>query len=168
MKSKIGISALICLFVLSGVSYAAEKSAFVEIGKVFNEYEKTKELDGVLKAEGEAKSAERTKKIEQIQRLKDEMTLLADGGEEKRNKQASVDMKMRELKLFDEQARLSLQEKRDANLKEIFDDIETTIADYGKQKKYDFIFNDGALVYQNETLNVTDVVLKELNKGYQK
>jgi len=140
---------------------ANEKIAFVDVAKVFDGYEKTKERDKVLADEGEKKQQEREGKVQEIRRLKDELALLAD--QNKEEKQLAIDEKVKGLQEFDNIAGKELRDKRDAAVREILKDIDDTIKDFGTKKGYDFVFNERALVYRNEKFDVTNEVLTELN-----
>ena len=147
---------------------ASEKENFavVDIGKVFDEYEKTKKYDEQFQVEGKKKQDERDVIVHDLRRLRDEQALLDKDA--RTQKQGAIDAKLKELEKFDEEARKGLGDKRNAAVKEIFQDIENTIDQYGTRKGYDLVFNDRALLYHNKKFEVTGDVLSELNKNYQK
>jgi len=155
------------LFVYTGVCLAGEKG-YVELRTLFDKYEKTKDADKKLSDSATQKQEERDALVGDIRRMKDEMVVLADKGEEKVKKQAEIDQKIKELQMFDEKTREELRKVRDANIQEIFSDINTLVDDYGKNKKYDFIYSDRALVYKDEKFNITNVILEKLNTKYKK
>ncbi len=156
---------VICfLYICTGMSYAAEKKAYVEFGKVFDSYEKTKVADEELRQIANKKQEERDALVEAIRRIKDEMVVLADDGEGKAKAQADIDQKIKELQEFDNKIRTELREIRDKNVEGIFNDINEVVSTYGKKHKYDLIFSDRALLYKNEKLNITEDILAELNK----
>ena len=151
----------------SGLCFAAGKGfATVDIGKIFDEYEKTKKYDGQFQTEGKAKQEERDAIVHEIRRLRDEQALLAEDA--RREKQDAIDNKMKELEQFDEGVRKTLGEKRNTAVREVFQDIENVMTQYGERKGYDFIFNDRALLYRNKSFDVTEDILKELNERYKK
>jgi Skp family chaperone for outer membrane proteins len=157
-----------CLYVGETRAFAAEKTGYVVLATLFDQYEKTQDADEKLSETAAQKQTERDKMVENIRRMKDELVVLSDEGEEKLKKQAEIDEKIKELQAFDEETRKELREIRDANVKEIFDDLKASIEEYGEKNKYDLIFTDRALVYQNEKLDITDAVLKDVNKKYKK
>lgn len=167
LEKRIGIFGLIALtaFFLSSFGfsvYAAEgKTAFVDVAKVFDGYEKTKDQDKVLAESGEKKQQERESKVQEIRRLKDELALLSDKNKEE--KQLAIDEKVKTLQEFDAAAGKELREKRDGAVKEILKDIDDVIKDYGTKKGYDFIFNERAMVFRSDKFDVTNEVLTELN-----
>lgn len=160
------------LFVLmSGfnrLSWAAakEKFATVDIGKIFDEYEKTKKYDNEFQTEGKLKQEERDAIIHEVRRLRDEQALLAEDA--RRDKQAAIDAKMKELEDFDNEVRKTLGEKRNQAVREVFQDIENLMTQYGERNGYDIIFNDRALLYKDKRFDVTADILKQLNDRYKK
>src|SRR3989338_6837711 len=158
------IGLIVILFVgfsvLSG-AVGKEKFATVDIGKVFDEYEKTKKYDQEFQTEGRLKQEERDAIVHEIRRLRDELSLLSEDA--RRDKQGSLDSKMKELEGFDEGVRKTLGEKRNQAVREVFQDIENVMTQYGERKGLDIIFNDRALLYKHKKFDVTPDVLQELN-----
>jgi Skp family chaperone for outer membrane proteins len=151
----------------SRASFAAqEKFATVDIGKVFDEYEKTKKFDQQFQNEGKSKQEERDAIVHEVRRIRDEMALLSE--EAKREKQGTVESKLKELDAFDGDTRKILGEKRNEAVRDVFQDIENVMTQYGERKGYDIIFNDRALLYKNKQYDVTADVLRELNDSYRK
>lgn len=161
---------LTVLFIFSstGLSWAAvkEKFATVDIGKVFDDYEKTKKYDQEFQTEGKLKQEERDAIVHEVRRLRDEQALLAEDA--RREKQNAIDAKMKELENFDNEVRKTLGEKRNKAVREVFQEIENVMTQYGERKGFDFIFNDRALLYKDKRFDVTPEILKELNDRYKK
>lgn len=144
----------------------AEKIGYVDVAKVFDKYEKTKKFDKELAEIGKQKQQGRDTLVLEVRRLKDEMALLSDQGKEE--KQKLVDQKMRELQDYDRDAQRDLLERREGVMREIFKDIDEVIRDFGKQKGFDFIFNERLMLFRSEKYDVTESVLGELNARYKK
>lgn len=151
---------------LSATEVRAEKIGYVDVAKVFDKFEKTKKFDKELAEVGKQKQSGRDTLVLEVRRLKDEMALLSDQGKEE--KQKLVDQKMRELQDYDREAQRDLLERRETVMREIFKDIDEVIREFGKQKGYDFIFNERLMLFRNEKYDVTDQVLGELNARYKK
>ena len=145
---------------------AAEKAAYVDVAKVFDDYQKTKDNDKVLQEEGKKKEQERDAIVREIRQMKDELALLAEDAKAK--KQEAMEGKMRQLADFDNAAKQTLGEKRNTIVRGIFKDIDDTVQRYGERKGLDMIFNERALVYHHPRLDVTKDILDELNKSYSK
>ena len=143
-----------------------EKFVYVDIAKVFDEYQKTKDNDKVLQEAGKKKEAEREDLVNNIRQMKDELALLSDDAKAK--KEEMLEGKVRQLQDFDRTAKRELGEKRNKVVKEIFKDIDTAVQRYGERKGLDLIFNERALLFHNAKYDVTQEVLGELNKEYSK
>lgn len=141
-----------------------EKQAFVDVAKVFDAYNKTKDNDKVLQQAGKKKEEERDAIVHDIRQAKDEMALLSDDAKAK--KQESLANKMKELEVFDAQTRQSLGEQRNKVVREIFKDIDNAIQKYGQAKGLDVIYNERALLYHSSKMDVTQAIIDSLNKDY--
>ena len=163
------VSVFTLSFALGVPLWAAESAggtnyAYVDVAKVFDDYQKTKENDRVLQDAGKKKEEERDAIVHEIRQLKDELALLADDAKTK--KQDMMEAKVRDLQAFDQKAKEELGTQRNKVVKEIFKDIDDTIKRYGERKGLDFVFNERALVFHNPKKDVTTDIVSELNKGY--
>ena len=145
---------------------AADKIGYVDLAKVFDEYQKTKQFDKSLEAKGASKQTDRDKMVADIKKLRDEAELLS--AKAKDDKQAAIDEKIKVLQEYDRTTRDSLRRERDEMVKDILKEIETVIQDFGKSQGYGYIFNDRVLVYKSESGDLTNQVIKALNDSYAK
>jgi len=151
-----------CLSILAGVSFAAEKFAYVDLSRTFSEYIKTKEYDKALSDKENVYSAEREKKVNEIKQFQDKMNLLSD--KEKEAKKADLDSKVKTFQDYDRQKQTDLRKEQDEKMKEILKDIEDAVKQYSEKEGYTLVFNDRVLVYQNKSLDITDKIVNILNK----
>ena len=154
-------------FVLTGAhgAFAAEaKFGYVDLAKVFDEYQRTKEFDKALEAKGAGKQSERDKIVSEVKKLRDEAELM--GAKAKEDKQVVIDEKIKTLQEFDRVTRDALRRERDTMVRDILKEIEKVIQDFGKAQGYTFIFNDRVLVFKSEGNDLTAPVLKTLNDSY--
>ncbi len=153
--------------VIGGNSYAADqKIGYVDLARVFDDYQKTKDFDKTLEGKGGLKQTERDKMVADIKKMRDEAELLS--AKAKDDKQASIDEKIKSLQDFDRSTRDALRKERDTMVQEILKEIETTVQVFGKSQEYSFIFNDRVLVYKGEGSDLTEQVIKTLNDSYKK
>ena len=166
--------AFIALIVLVGTFFsnsaalyaAGDKIGYVDLARIFDEYQKTKEFDKSLEAKGAQKQADRDKMVAEVKKLRDEAELLS--AKAKDDRQALIDDKIKNLQEFDRVTRDSLRKERDNMVRDILKEIETVLQDYGKNQGYSFIFNDRVLVYKSEQADLTTPVIKVLNDSYTK
>lgn len=168
------VSVGISIFLFAGLlafagpsAYAeVEKIGYVDLAKVFDDYQKTKDFDKTLESKGAGKQAERDKLVAEVKKLRDEAELLT--GKAKEGKQVVIDEKIKTLQEFDRTTRDSLRKERDTMVRDILKEIETVIQDYGKKQGYTYIFNDRVLVFKTATGDMTAQVIKALNDSYKK
>lgn len=98
--------------------------------------------------------------------MRDELALLNDAAREERRK--AIDERMRDLAAFDQSARDSLRDKRDASLEKILDEIERVVKAYAKEKGFELILSDRAVLFAVDPMDVTDDIIKILNQEYAK
>lgn len=167
MKTAFASVVLALLMALSTPLFAeGEKFAYVDIAKVFDNYEMTKDNDRTLQEAGRKKEEERDALVHEIRQLKDELVLLNDTA--KAEKQKEIEKKIVTLQEYDRDAKMELGEQRRVIVQDIFKNIDESVQRYGERKGIDLIFNDKSLLYQNPKYDITEDVLQELNKEYTK
>ena len=152
--------------ILLGQATAADKLAYVDLSRIFSEYNKTKDYDKLLGDKENVYNTERDKKINDIKQLQDKMNLLSD--KEKEAKKPDVESKVRALQDFDREKQTDLRKEQDERMKELLKDIEEAVRKYAQNEGYTLVFNDRVLVYQAKTLDISDKIIEILNKGYKK
>lgn len=157
------IFAFSLFFGISQKAYAKEyKLAYVDLGRVFDEYKETKVSEKALEEKGKAKEADRKTLVDDLKKLKDEQNMLSDKA--KAEKQGAIDAKVKALQDFDTKARNELMKERNDRLNAIMKDIEKIVTDYAKENGYDMVLNSRTLLYGGEQYDLTAEILKRLNK----
>ncbi len=142
------------------------KIAYVDVGKAFDEYQKTKDADSTLEKKGQSKQDEREKKVDTIKKLKDELALLSEDARKKR--QADLDQSLKDLQDFDSRVRDELRRERDSIVRDILKEIDEIISDYGNKQGYSLILNDRVLLYGRQDMDITSQIIQILNERYKK
>ncbi|MDO8662219.1 MAG: OmpH family outer membrane protein [Candidatus Omnitrophota bacterium] len=153
---------LLGAFILSGVAQAAEKFAYINLARAFSEYSKTKDFDKALTDKENSYTAERDKKINELNSLKDKFNLLSD--KEKDAKKNELENKAKAIKDFMTQKEAGLRKEQEDKMKEVLKDIESTVKTYAEKEGYTLVFNDRVLVYQTKSMDITDPIVGLLNK----
>lgn len=154
------------LSILVSTVNAADKFAYIELGRIFNEYNKTKDYDKVLSDKENLYGIERDKKVDEVKQLQDKMNLLSD--KEKEAKKTDLETKVKNLQDFDRQKQTDLRKESNEKRVEIMKDIDTTIKQYAGKEGYTLVFNEVGVVYNAKGLDITDKIIEILNKGYKK
>ena len=162
-----------CLLVLtvmmsfSSTCFAKDmKIGYVDIFKVFNDYEKTKEYDEKLEAKKNAAEKKLVKKKETIEKLQGKLDLLKKGEKVKEEEKLSKELK--EYRNLEREAFTDIRKERDEKMKDIVEDIDKIIKDYARKNGFNLIINSSAVLYGVKAMDVTDEILKISNKKYKK
>lgn len=154
-----------CVLVAVSASFAYSqelKIGYVDIRRAFYEYERTKTLEEGLTAITEDSQEERSKLVGELTQLNDEGELLS--GKAKEQKQKEVDVKFLQLKDFDKDLRQKLLNKKNDMFREVIDDIQKVAVEIGEKGEYDFIIDSRNIMYAMEKYDLTEEVVKQLNK----
>ena len=152
---------------LIGSAAAADKFAYVDLSRIFSEYNKTKDYDKILGEKQTSYTTERDKKVADVRQLQDKMNLLSD--KEKEAKKGDLENKVKDLQEYDRQKQTDLRKDQDDKMKEILSDIEAAVKQQAEKDGYTMVFNDRVLVYQNKSMDITDKIIEILNsKGAAK
>jgi len=162
----LGVFVMSLGFTRAGFAKGGNELAYIDLGKIFSEYQKTKDFDEVLEEEKKDKQTKREKMVETIRKIKDELEVVSSKAKEK--KQAEMDQKIKELQEFDREINTELRRKYDSSVREILKEIDSTIKVFGQKEKFDIIFDSRMLLYTNDSLNITDQILKILNERYKR
>lgn len=167
MKKILIAAVVVSAFLLTGFAagdvFAKEyKIGYVDIGKVFDMYKKTKEAEKSLSDKAKVKEDERKVMLDELRKLKDEQTLLSEKA--KAEKQVVLEEKARKLQEFDRKAQDDLMKERNDLLGGILKDIEGVISNYAKEQGFDMIMNSRTLLYGKEDMDMTEEILKRVNK----
>ena len=154
-------------FVATGISLAADlKIAYVDLSKVFDGYQKTKEFDAVLQSEGATFQKERDGMIQKIQDAQSKLALMKDT--EKSSMEADIEKQKNDVVAYDKEKRTQLAKRRDDKVREILADIQGIVSGIATKEGFTYVLNDRVMIYGDPQFNITDEVLKALNDSYKK
>ena len=166
-KILIVVTGLLFYVTSLNIAFAAgEKTGSVDVGELFDEYEKTKEYSKGLEQKAGSYEKERDVKISEIKQLQDKLNLLTEAEKEKQQK--DLEDKVKAARDFTLTRETDLKKEGDDRLKEVAKDIEEATAQFAKKEGYTMIFNDRVFAYTNKANDVTDKVLEMLQANYKK
>ncbi len=149
-----------------GAANPPGKIGYVDVGKVFDEYTKTKDAEnGLEKIKGE-KDIEIEKMEKEIKKMKDEVVLLSD--KKKEEKQLDIDKKLKALNEYKKNVIDDLTKQKDEKIRDILKEIDKVIQKHGEDEGYSLIINDRVLLYRDKGYDLTEKIIKILNEGYNK
>jgi len=164
----ITLTVLLCVSTATKVVAAPKtyKIAYIEISRVFDNYQHTIDAEKDLEKLKEEKQKKLDKKFAEIKVLKEQLETLS--GSDREKKQTALTDKLAELKEENKGIRTELTKTRDEIVQEILKDIKAFVANYAKRRHYDFIFSDRTIIYKNEEFDLSDEIIKQLNEKYKK
>jgi len=142
------------------------KIGYVDIFKVFNDYEKTKEYDEKLEAKKNVAEKKLEKKKGTIEKLQGKLELLKEG--EKAKEEEKLSKELKEYRGLEREAFTDIKKERDEKMKDIVEDIDGIVKDYAKKNGFDLIVNSNVVLYGAKAMDATKQILKISNKQYKK
>ncbi len=161
---------MLILFISGSIGQEMFKIGVVDTQKVLENYEKYIEADKLLDA-AEARLKEKLdamgKEIETLQERKEKTELFV---EEAQTAELEEDIRKKQLEAQQElnRGREVLLQKQKELFEPIFKEIEKLIIETGKAEKYDLILNKQAVLFVNEKYDITDKLIKAINKNAKK
>ena len=155
-----------CLAFLSNPLAMAEqlKMGYVDLGRVFDGYQRTKESDQVLEQTSKQKQTELEGRVNELKKLRQNLDLLNDQAKEAKAKE--IEEKSDEFQRLKTRTERELVRQRNQFAKEILDEIQQTVTEYAKANGFSLVLDQRALLYGQDLYDVTDDVLKLLNSRY--
>ena len=150
----------------AGVASAADKFAYVDLTKIFNEYTKAKDYDKVLETKQTAYKSELDKMVADVKAFQDKLNLLNE--KDREAKKSEMDTKYKNLQEFERQKLGDLRKEQDGIMKELLKDINDAIKQYAEKEGYTMVFIDRVLAYQDKNLDISDKIIAIINKGAKK
>ncbi len=157
---------LSCFLAIPVHAQSDMKIGYVDLGRIFDEYNRTKDYDAVLEEKHNKYTQERDSRLQKIKDAQSKLSLLKET--EKAKLQEDMEKQRQELMEYDRQQQTELRKQRDEKIREILLEIEKVTKDFAEKEKYTFILNDRVLLYSSPDLNLTEKILKILNDSYKK
>jgi len=144
--------------------FAADlKIGYVDLAKVFDNYQETKDFDAQLQAQGEEFSRQRDAMIQKIQDAQSKLALMSDT--QKASMQDDIEKQKNAVIEFDKEKRTELSNRRDSKVREILTQIQGVVSTVAKKDGYTYILNDRVMIYGDPQFDLTDEVMKSLNES---
>ncbi len=163
MKLKLVTLIVIGLFSLS--ANAESKSAFINPALVMEKSPQAQNAATTLKSEFKGREQALRDAIKSIQEL--EKTYQTDSAvmseDQRKKNEEEIIQKKRKFQFEQQSLKEDLQARRQELIKTMQKEISAVIRAYGSTHGYDFIFTEG-VAYASEAVDITDEILKELQK----
>jgi outer membrane protein len=158
----LAVGALVLGLAWASPAGAAEtKIGYVNLGQVFDGYLKTKNSDAVLEKKGKQKEAELEGRLNELKKMRENLELLNPDARETKAKE--IEERSEDLQRFRNNTARDLRRERDKIAKDLLEEIQRTLVEYAKANGFSLIVDSQALLYGQETYDVTEEVLTLLN-----
>lgn len=166
-KSFIVLVAFFVACSFCSVSFAKDlKIGYLNFLEVFNEYKKTKDYDETLNKKAEVKEKELKVKESEIEKMQSKLNVLKDKDKDKEQK--NLEKATQDFIQLKRQSLIDLRKEKDEKMKEIIEDIDKTIKDYSKKNNFDLVIHGSAVLYGDNTMDITQDILKIINSPAKK
>lgn len=148
------------------VQAAELKIGYVNLAKLFDDYQRTKESERVLEQKGAQKQAQLKGQADELKKLRDALELL--NAQARETKVKEIEEKSDAFQQLKTRTERDLVRERNQMAKTILDEIENTVTDYAKANSFSLVVDQRSLLYGQEAYDLTDELLKVLNDRYAK
>lgn len=158
----------------SDVKSGKAEIVFVNSDTLLNKYVYFKEISAKIEEKGKKAQGELASKGQAFQRevaeyQKNANTLSAD---QRTSTEERLSRKQQELQSFNQNASAELQNEQAQENEKLYDKIAGFLKQYAKENGYKLILTyskaNPTVLFGDESLNITDDVVKKLNENYQK
>ncbi|MBL7158025.1 MAG: OmpH family outer membrane protein [Candidatus Omnitrophica bacterium] len=154
---------IIATFFLTPYAHARDlKVGYMNMRTIFAEYDRIKKYNEELESKDTEIRKEIEGKAEGLRKLRDEMELLSDTA--KKERAPEFEKKVRELEEFRRRKVEEFIARKDEMFKQIREDIIKVATVYAKKNGYDMVADEAAFIYFSEKFDLTQEIIKELNK----
>ncbi|MBF0532357.1 MAG: OmpH family outer membrane protein [Candidatus Omnitrophica bacterium] len=157
----------LALAVVGSGSYAAAqttaggKIGYVNLSRLFDEYYKTKQYDQVLQDKQGKIKTDLESRVEKIKETQGKLNLLSA------DKKGDIEKQLEQMKgdfdKYQQDQAQTFTKERNEKIREILLEIEGIVKDFAGKEGYSVILNDRVLIFGDQTMDVTEQVLKKLN-----
>jgi len=147
-------------------SWAVEglKVGYVNLGRIFDDYQRTKDSEAALKQKGTQKEAELKNRVTELTAMRKNLELLSDKARE--TKAREIEEKSDALQQQRTKDQRELSRERDQAARQILAELEQAVNEYAKANGFSFILDQRSLLYGQDAYDVTDPILRMLNDRY--
>ncbi|NQU95300.1 MAG: OmpH family outer membrane protein [Candidatus Omnitrophica bacterium] len=156
------ILVLFCATFCANVFAEGQKVGLINFRKAGFECKKGKAFQAEFEGKDKKAKEELDKMAKELRKLRDESDLLSDKAKAKKEEE----LRKKQVAFNDSRRKKSEEiiRWRDDQMREITKEITDATAAYAKNNGYDMILDQMVAVYFTETYDITDEILKELNK----
>ena len=141
------------------------KVGFVDMTRLFNEYYRTKTVTDEFDARWNKAQEELDKRGDHIKGLQDQLEEKGDAlsETERAELKAEISEEVRAATVYGEKRTRELRREKQQLERDLLEELQKQIEDYGTRKGYSMVFNENLLLHGAQTFDLTDEILKQVN-----
>jgi outer membrane protein len=167
MKQMLNLFLAAGLVVLATSPLAAQKFGYINSALILSEMPELKQAEASLEALQQQLQKKGQSMVEKLQADYTAVQQKVERGELSPKQQETEGARLKvaeeEVGKFEQEMMRQLQTKRDELLQPIYDRVNKAIAEVAKEEGYQFIFDQGVLLFAEESQDVAPQVRKKLN-----
>jgi outer membrane protein len=137
---------------------------FVNLPKVFDEYQRTKDSEAALEGRGKQRQSQLEGQLNKLKELRAGMEVLTDQAREGKARQ--LEEEADKFKRLRTQTERELLQTRNQVAKQIFEEIQAVVTEYAKANGFALVLDQRGVLYGEEAHDLTEEVLRILNERY--
>jgi len=166
------VIALLAIVTLASCTQA--KFGVVNTEKLITEYKETKDIEATVKVDEEKAKKEVDNLIQSFQAkvVAYQKAARKMSAKKRAAKEQELGAEQQMIQQKQQQVQYDVQNNGQKAIKGISEKVNDFVKDYGKKNGYQIIFGtvniNGAVMYNEDKIDLTDILLKELNDSYKK
>lgn len=166
MMSFLKFGSVLVLVLGLAINLSAQKFGYINSAAILSEMPEVKQADANLEALQKQLQKKGQGMVELLQKDYTEIQAKVERGElsPKQQEEEAAKLKKREEEIakFEQEMVKQLQDKRAELLQPIYDKVNKAISDVAKENGFQFVFDQGVLLYSEQTLDVGPMVKAKL------
>ena len=168
MKKMLKLGALLVALLATAASIQAQKFGYVNSAAILAEMPEVKAAEANLEALQKQLQKKGQQAVEQLQKDYVEIQQKIERGElspkQQEEEGTKLEARQQEIAKMEQDMVSQLQKKRDEELKPIYEKINDAIKKVAEENGFTMIFDQGVLLYSDESLDVGAMVKAKLNE----
>ncbi len=165
------LNGLLLSMVSAGLAFSQDiKIGYVDLKEVFSKYEKASEAEKAFMKEVEEKQKEVGELESNIKKMQTDYDQKKDvmKPEEKSKKEAELKEKIQEFSKIWSDVNKKLDDKRKGLEEGLLEEIRKEVKAYGEKNGFTVILDSRIVIYGHEVVNLTEEIVKGMNKTGEK
>ncbi|NRB61920.1 MAG: OmpH family outer membrane protein [Saprospiraceae bacterium] len=166
MKRIVKLSSLVAVLVLATLTVQAQKFGYVNTAIILNDMPELKQAEANLKSYQTQLQKKGQSMLEELQTEYQAVQAKIQNGDLSPKQQESeaerLKAKETELGQYEQDMMQKIQEKRATELQPIYDKLNAAIESVAKENGFQFIFDEGVLLYKESSADVSAMVKSKL------